>query len=244
MPMRPSHSFMLLVVACTIVPATAQAQWYAAGALGANAARSSTVVIDQPGRDTRLEFRDVDWTSDSFKSPQYYFYRVGRMLGERRRWSVEFEFVHPKMYGTTTATVDVSGRLSGAPVSVRAPMNQYVARYDMSHGMNLALGNVVFSMPLARTNGAVALTARLGGGLAIPHPEVTIGGVDVEHYEIGGPAVQGGAGIEVRLIGRLSAIAEYKLAYARPEIDVPEGTGRTTALIQHVAFGLRVGLTR
>jgi len=37
---------------------------------------------------------------------------------------------------------------------------------------------------------------------------------------------------------RLSVLLEYKVAYARPLIDVPAGEGWTTAIIQQVAFGL------
>jgi lipid A oxidase len=218
--------------------APASAQWYVAGALGVSHAASSTVVIDQPSNDTHLEFGDVPWAAKSFEMPPYYFYRVGRWLGEQRHWGLEVEIIHPKMYADTSASVPIRGRVAGVAVSETAPMSRYVQRYSMTHGMNLAFGNLVFRRPLAAAGGAVALTARGGAGISFPHTEVTMDGRAVDQYEFGGFAMSGAAGLDLRLAKRLAALVEYKLAYARPRVDVPDGEGRTTALIHQLAFGL------
>ena len=232
-----------LAAGFALIASSASAQWYVAGALGVSHAQASTVVIDQPSRETHLDLSGVQWEAEPFHSPPYYFYRVGRLMGAQHQWGLEVEIVHPKMYAVTSAEVGVNGRSNGASIAITAPMAQYVTRYAMSHGMNLALGNVVLRRPLG-VSGAVAVTARAGAGMSFPHAEVTMGGESVDQYEFGGLALQVGGGLDVRLSARLSTIVEYRLAYARPEIDVPGGTGRTTATIHQAAFGLRVGITK
>jgi hypothetical protein len=44
-----------------------------------------------------------------------------------------------------------------------------------------------------------------------------------------GLGVHGAAGLNIRLAGPVSALAEYKLTYAKPEITIGGGTGRMTA---------------
>ena len=229
-----------LACAGALVASSASAQWYVSGAFGASGARASTVVIDQPSSDTHLEFSGVHWTTAPFSVPPYYFVRVGCLMGDGRQWGLEGEVIHAKMFAATSAVVPILGRAHGEPVDTTAPMAQYVTRYAMSHGMNLAFGNLVFRQPLARTRGAIALTARAGGGFSFPHAEVTTQDVTADQYDFGGLALQGAAGLDLRLARRLSALVEYKLVYARPRVDVPGGDGRATAVIQQVAFGLTV----
>jgi lipid A oxidase len=226
------------LAACLVVAAPASAQWYVAGALGVSHAPPSTVVIDQPSNDTHLEFDRVPWAAKPFYMPPYYFYRVGRWFGEQRQWGLEVEIIHPKMYGDTSASVPIRGRIAGKAIDETAPISRYIQRYAMSHGMNLAFGNLVFRRPISAGGGAVAFTARGGAGISFPHTEVTMDGRAVDQYEFGGFAANGAAGLEWRLARRLGALVEYKLAYARPRVDVPDGEGRTTALIHQLAFGL------
>jgi hypothetical protein len=46
----------------------------------------------------------------------------------------------------------------------------------------------------------------------------------------------------VRLTGLLSAVADYKFTFAKPEIDIVGGTGRTRSASHQVTIGLAIGM--
>jgi hypothetical protein len=235
---RVALVFVLWFVA---VPRHAEAQWFAAGYLGANATRSATVGIDVPGEQISLEYHDVAFEARPFESPQYYGVRVGRMFGAATRFGVEVEWVHLKVYADTTRVYETTGSF-GSSLILRTPeMNAIVQRYAMSHGLNFLVVNLVTRYPLGR---AVSLIARAGAGPTLPHGETTVLDQQRDRYEYAGLGVHAAAGLDVRLYGRLSLVGEYKFTYARPEIDLAAGTGRTTTASHHVAFGLAFGLTR
>ena len=234
--------------ALLLSPTVADAQWYAAGYLGTNRTLSAPVTIDQPARSTSLTFSDVSFEARPFKSPQYYGVRVGRLFGERRRFGVEFEWLHPKAYADTSQVVHITGRHAGVNVDAIARMDTIVQRYAMSHGMNFALVNAVVRVPLAEGGNGfasrVAFTARAGAGPMVPHAENTIDGESREQYEAGGIGYQVAGGLDVRLAGPLSAAIDYKFGHGTPEVMVVDGTGRTTANVHQLAFGLALGFSR
>ena len=233
---------------CLAWPHAADAQWYVAGYLGANHTLPADVVIDQPSHSTHVQFNDVTFEARPFESPQYYGVRVGRLFGEQRRFGLEFEWFHPKVYAETSKSVGVVGQYAGSSLDATMPMNTIVQRYSMSHGMNFALVNAVVHMPISADANSVAsrlaITGRAGAGPMIPHGESEIGGETAEQYEVAGLGFQVAGGVDVRVYRRLSAILEYKFGHASPEITIAHGTGRTTANLHQVAFGLAVGLAR
>ncbi len=226
----------------------ANAQWYVAGELGANHTLPSTISIDQPSRQTSLQFDDVHFVAHPFESPQYYSVRGGYLFGDERRWGVEVEWVHPKVYAETSEPVRVSGRIAGVTVDATTRMDTLVQRYSMSHGMNFVLVSAVARMPIGGGSGAdtsrLALVARAGAGPMRPHGESMVGGTFVEGYEWAGIGTQFAGGIDVRLAGWLSGELEYRFSHASPEITIAEGTGHTTANAHQVTFGLAFGLAR
>ena len=115
----------------------------------------------------------------------------------------------------------------------------------MTHGLNFALFNVVMRRPLgASGSGPLALMLRTGGGPMFPHAETIVNGGVVHHYEYAGLGVQGAAGLEVRLPYRGSVLAEYKLTYARPEIEIVNGTSTMSAVSHHLTAGVAIAITR
>jgi hypothetical protein len=244
----PTVSRVLSLVTIGIMLASvrpADAQWYVAGYLGANHTMPATVTVDQPSLGTSLDFADVTFVARPFTSPQYYGLRGGRLFGERRRWGVEFEWLHPKVYAEVERAVHVTGRNAGIAVDATTRMDTFVQHYAMSHGMNFALFNFVGRMPLGDGQlSRVALMGRAGAGPMLPHAETTIGGRSREQYERAGIGFQVAGGVDVRIVGKLSAIVDYKFGHANPEIDVADGTGQMTANVHQVAFGLAIGLFR
>ncbi len=222
--------------------APASGQWFGAAYLGSNYTHPADVIVTQPARGTALTFERVEFDARPFESPQYYGLRIGRLFGETRRYGLEIELIHLKVIGRTDREYGVSGMLDGAPLTDRRPMEQLVQRYSMTHGLNYLLINAVGRQPIGE--GRVALVGRFGVGPTYPHAETTVGGVAREQYEIAGPGVHLSAGADLRLAGRLSAMAEYKLTGSRPTISIADGSGRMRAVTQQIAVGLSYGIGR
>jgi len=241
----------LLIVAAPLIlslaiAAPARAQWYVGVNFGGNHTQPATVSIEAPSQNLSVQFHEVRFAAQPLKAPMYYGWRLGRMLGRNHRLGVEFEFIHLKVIADTSRTyVLTPGAAGGSLGTSFAPMNATVQRYAMSHGLNLALVNLVFRAPLGPGGrGRVSLDLRGGAGPSIPHAESTVLGESRDGFEYGGLAALGGIGTDVRINGRLSLLAEYKVTIARPEITLAHGTGRTTAFTHHVTGGLLVNLSR
>jgi hypothetical protein len=232
----------VLVPLLLAVPAAAQAQWYVAGYLGVNRTQPATVDIRVPSRNLDVSFDDVAFAAEPFDSPQYYGVRIGRLFGRARHFGIEIEFLHLKVIAKTGRSYQIQDHTGLLDLVAGAPMSALVERYSMTHGLNFLVVNTVTRRPIGA--GPVAVIARAGLGPTLPHAETRVLGVNAEQYEYAGLGVHASAGVDVRLAGVLSAVAEYKLTWARPEITLAAGTGRTTALTHQIAFGLAVGLAR
>ena len=232
---------ILLAIFAALVPVPADAQWFAAAYLGANATRPSTVSVEVPSQGLSVEYHDVEFEARPFASPQYYGGRVGRWFGASGRVGVEVEFIHLKMYAKTEGQYATTGAFGTAPDTPGAAMDAVVQRYAMSHGLNFLVANLVTRTPL---RGPMSFVARAGLGPTLPHAETTVLGQARDGYEYGGFGAHVAAGLDVRLRGRLSLVAEYKFTYASPRIDLADGFGQTTAATHHVAFGLAFGIAR
>jgi hypothetical protein len=221
----------------------ARAQWYAGAFLGGNHSLPAEVAIDQPARDTSLRVHDVAFEARPLASPQYYAWRVGRTIGASRRFGLEVEVIHLKLYADTARAYGMSGRVDGVAVPASGvPLEAYVQRYSMSHGLNFILINLMTSRSLVSDR--VRIVARAGAGPTVPHAESSVGGVVREQYEFAGPGAGAGGGVMVALGHGVSAAVEYKFTYAKPEISIADGTGRTRAATHQVMVGLAFGMPR
>ena len=195
----------------------ARADWTAAAYLGASVTAASDLTLEQPATGRRVKWTAVPLDSRSFESPPYYGYRVGwRPSG---RIGVEAELIHLKVYARPGA------------------LEPAVERFSISHGLNLLLANVVWRQPLGRR---ARLATRAGAGVAVPHGESRVAGVDRGQYEVSSAALQGAVGPELTLSRHARAFVEYKVTTTAPAVTVAGGTiqGRYTS--QHVAMGLGV----
>jgi len=226
-------------------PVPAAAQWSFQWAAGASHSLDADVSIRQPSQGIALDFLKVRFDGQSNYPRRYYSVRIGHMGGSGRLgW--EIEQIHLKAVGLTNRTYDVTA-VGGTslPATGVSPMNAYVQEYQMTHGVNLAVFNLVVRRPLGGDSAPVALDLRLGAGASFPHAESTVNGGVVHQYEYGGPGAQAAAGVHVRLLPRIAAISEYKFTWTRPKIDIAEGgAGWTTLLSHHFTVGFSVGLTR
>ena len=164
------------------------------------------------------------------------------MFGGGRRFGVEFEFTHLKVIGQVSEAYATSGTSGLVPFAPGDQMGEIVERYAMTHGLNFLVANFVARRPIG--SGRTALIVRAGAGGTIPHTETTVLGAAVDQYEYAGAGFHAAGGVDVRLNGRLSFVAEYKFTLARPEITLAGGSGRTAAATHHVAAGLAFGMSR
>ena len=228
-----------------VVPTRAAAQWFFAAYAGGNYTPAADVSIDAPAIDVVLTYQDVRFTGEPLASPQYYGYRIGRMVGETRRLGLEIEFIHLKVIADTSREYTVSGRAPGSVLPPRARMSDIVEQYQMTHGLNFVVVNLVTRTPIGGGGSPrMALVARAGAGPVIPHAETRVAGRSQEQYEYAGVGAHAAAGLDLKLRGRTSALIEYKITIAKPEIDLASGTGRMTAITHQVAVGFAFGIAR
>jgi hypothetical protein len=237
------HVSLLLMLS---VPGIASAQWYFAGYLGGNHTHDATVHIRVPSESLSIDFRDVQFAAEPTVPRRYYGLRIGKMIGDRRCFGLELEFVHVKALADVTRSYEVIVQPGSVlPPAGGKPMSSVVSEYQMTHGMNLSFVNLVFRQPL-RSSDRVALMLRTGAGPSFPHAESTVLGQVRHAYEYGGFGAQGAAGIEIKLPRRFSILSEYKLTYARPTISLaqPDAIGWVHALTHHVVVGAGFALTK
>lgn len=202
---------------------------------GAVHTRPADVKLEQPPLETSLTFPEVLFASESLKSPIYYGYRIAASVPGTRWLFIEGELIHAKLFARADASPAGAGRLLGAEVS-GISFTSVFDQFAISHGMNFVLVNALLRRPLAADERWL-FTARLGAGPMIPHPEIVIGAESDDGYQLGGIGAQLAGGLERQISGRLSVLAEYKLAVARLDVSAPQGRVRLTARSHHLALG-------
>jgi hypothetical protein len=229
------------ILVSLVAPSSAHAQWYLGGYIGASHTQNATVSIRQPDIGVALDFHDVHFYSLSMQPRRYYGVRLGRMGWRGGRLGLEFEIIHMKAYGDTTRDYRVT---SSGPITVEtSPMNRYVQEFSMSHGLNYGLVNLVVRQPLGQDSSRAAIMLRGGGGPIVPHAESIVNEEVVHEYQYAGFGAQAAVGLDLRLAYRTSALAEYKVTYSRPELEIARGVGTTTAVSHHVSVGVTLALS-
>lgn len=230
------QGFMLLMWCCASACA---AQWSAGAYFGVAHTDTSALSVTQAPVGTSLRFTDVSYRSESLQGPLYYGVQAGHSISSR--WTIEVEFTHLKVFANVNDVAHISGALNGVPVDSVQPVNRIVQRFSISHGVNLLLANAVLRQPLlehpGEKLGTVVAVLRFGAGTTVPHAESTIEEHADEHYQVGSPAVQVAAGIEVRASRRLYWQAEYRLTRVRETVDVFAGNATTLLLSHHFVTG-------
>lgn len=233
---------ILIVLSCAVAPVPASAQWAVSTYTGTNQTRPSTISIDRPDIGMSLEFKDVGFDAMPFATAPYYGARLTRFFAMGGRLGVELELLHSKVYARTRDEVDVQGTVGGFPVNGHFPMSAFVQRYNHTHGLNFLLANIVWRQPFGGNDGRVAVQFRGGAGPVRPGRDVVMPDLNVQGYEFAGIGTHAAAGITARLTRLVSAMVEYKLTHARPEIDLTRGgRGRMTTTSHHLVFGVTVG---
>jgi hypothetical protein len=209
--------------------------------LGGARTQQSSIFLSQPRLTTELNLSPVRYRSESLKPPLYYAWRLG-FFPRAGRFGVEGEVIHLKVVLDTSRTARFEGTLQGGPVAATRPLSSLVERFSITHGVNLLLMNAVVRTAPEVTGRPrrLILNGRVGVGASVPHPESTIAGHALEHYEWGDFSAQFAAGVELRLGKRVYLSGEYKLTHTVQDVAVDQGSARTPLTSHHLATGIVV----
>lgn len=220
--------------------AAAMAETSIAVYTGASRTSDSDLHVVQPGLGTDLVARGVRWSAKPFKPAPYYGLRASWFPTAESRWGASLDFTHYKVYAQTAQVGGVQGTWMGGAVAGAAPLDRYVQRFELSHGVNTLSANVLYRFrSFALWSGR--LTPYVGAGPAwyLPHTESTVGGAPNEaSYHSAGFGVHLQAGVRYRLTDRWALFVETKFDRGRVKVDVASGTARTTLQTMHLVGGI------
>ena len=207
---------------------------------GTSRTRSSEVRLVQPGAGTDLSLGEVRWGADPFRPAPYYGLRLTHFPERAPNWGIALDFTHYKVYAKTDRTVSASGTWRGAPVSGAAAMNQFVQRFEISHGVNVLSVNGIYRW-LDPGLASGRLQPYAGAGLAHyrPHAETTVDGATYETgYQGSGFGYQLLAGAQYRVAERWALFLETKFDSGTAKLDIAGGRAETPLRTFHLTAGI------
>jgi lipid A oxidase len=216
----------------------ARAEWTVTAYLGNARTAPASLRVKAPQLATNLLLQPISYQTKPFQSPLYYGYRAGYFFTPH--FGLEGEFTHLKVYAETGRTAQITGTLGGSVIAESAPIDSIVQRFNITHGVNLVLANFVARKGFRKKGPSprFLLSGRLGFGMTVLHAENEILGVsNPEHYQIGRPAWQVGAGLEIRLWRSLYADIEVKYTRTRQNVDIAQGTAESLLRSTHGIAG-------
>lgn len=180
-----------------------------------NATETLTIEPDDDAPYDPITFK-AEFDSRGLELPPFYSLKLGWRPSDLQ-WRWEVELLHQKLHVPD------------------ADLPPQVDHFEVTHGFNLFLFNVSHPLPYA------GLSARLGGGTILAHPDITIldengdpqladpdkfgdvpGFLD-DRYFLGGYAVQAALQNRWSLTRRNGIVAELKLMHARTRLPVYRG---------------------
>lgn len=206
--------------------ALAARETYFGGYVGLPWHDRSDVTMVRPGG-TDLTLKQLEWYSEPFNFPLYAGVRAVHWRGPVGGM---VDFLHDKAVARTgkgahgrkvtgeraiVAVVETEGTLQGQPAPNPVKLTDVLDRLEFSHGHNMLLPTALLRL------GSLMPTVRpyvgFGAGVALPHVEVWPTGegeaAKTNEYQIGGPAMQFVAGLEIQG-ARGPFFLEYKFTYA------------------------------
>jgi hypothetical protein len=194
-------SLVCAAIVVALCPSAARADWLLSLYAGAGATASNTLTITSASG-SAVTVGAIDYEGRSWSSPPYYGYRVG-WTPEGHHFGVEGEFTHAKSIARAIPTSDLSA-------------------FQLSHGLNFILGNVVYrTSPYC--GGRCTFVARGGAGITYPHVEATFRGMTTYQYEYAGFGAQGGVGVELKVVPHFFVVGDARLTHARIGADLVDG---------------------
>jgi hypothetical protein len=221
------------MLVCVLAPFPAFAQWTASAYVGKTRTQASNLnVVRQP--DTDVFFNNVGFDDRSFSGPLYYGARAG--YGFTPTIGFEGEFIHIKAFARVDEPAEASGMLppAGRVMGMLAP-SIVLQQYNVSHGLNLILGNLILRHEFIPRLDAVF---RAGLGVTVAHPEIRAFGEALDEYQLHGAAIQLAGGAEFELTRPLFVLGEYKFTSTSPRFEIGGARIESSFATHHLVAGL------
>lgn len=244
-PFRPLLGASLISIAVLIgAQFTAFAQTFVSLYTGTSLTRRSDLHIAQPSTNSDATFHDVTWAARPFSQAPYYGYRLMHYFENSPHWGFSLDYTHYKIYARTNRVVTVAGFWNGLPVNESARLDQRVQDFNVSHGVNMVAGNMLYrwrrrpdaNFPAGR------LQPYVGAGLVgyIPHSESTINHQSIDgRYQTSGLGYQTLAGLQYGLVKRFSTFVETKFNGGTAKVDTAgQGRAETQLRTLHILAGI------
>jgi len=193
--------FALALAVALLLPSPARADWLLSAYVGGTKTTSNTLEIT-PASGATVSVASVEYEGRAFKAPPYYGYRFG-WTPDGGHIGVEGEFTHAKAIATNLISPDLTA-------------------FQLSHGLNFILGNVVYRSSPA-CSGRCVFVLRGGAGVTYPHVEAMFRGRETQDYEYAGFGAQGGVGVELTVAPHVTIVADARVTHARVRADLIDG---------------------
>lgn len=228
-----------LVAAALLATPPARAEVELTLFLGHAEVLDSDLRLSLPGG-TDLELEEVSWDDASFDSPLYYAVRGTWWLPRSPEWGFALDLTHAKAILDVDERVAARGRRNGVPVAGTIFVEQAIDAFEMSHGLNtLTLSGMRRWGGFGGGWNRVTYFAGLGGGVAVPHVEARVGGLEIDEYQVAGPALQGVLGLDTAVDEHLGITLEGRVSWVDVEADLTGGgTAQTELWLLQLVAGL------
>ncbi|GJL94714.1 MAG: hypothetical protein DHS20C05_11190 [Hyphococcus sp.] len=213
--------------------------------LGWNKTFSSDVTFTGPGT-TDFTLEGVPWQGLSLPGDDGAPYYGGRATywfnNTGPGWGVMLDYTHAKIRADASAMVALTGDTGAsgvAPGNYTVPV--LVDRLEFTDGINLVTLSAMYRFA---PTGKLQPYVGFGGGMSIPHVEVTgnsLSGLPTTfEYNNGGLTVQALAGVDFRVTDIFSVYGEYRLNYSpvSASLSDPAFKMETDLLTNQIAFGV------
>jgi len=238
-----------LALAAGVWPSSARAEFVLDLFTGQSDTSSADVEIKQPAAGNSFTVRDLAFDGESFEDPPYYGARVAYFFEGLPWLGVGVEFFHFKVFGETGETRQITGTRGGSPINTTAPVNAVVQKFDVSHGVNYLMFDVITRYGFFRDTddypgGRLQLYVGGGVGPVITHAETRIEGVAAEPgYEVGGVGVQGFAGVRFMLFKYVGLFVEGKITHSSLTVGVArDGEASFDETTRHIVGGITIAV--
>ena len=241
--MNPAKIVVFLAVLSVYTPL--KAEWRLELYAGKFFPGRSDLTVRRPAAGDDITYHKVKWSDRSFDLPFYYGLRVSKFPSRESKVGFEMEFIHAKVYSDPEAHVRAAGRLANQPVAGTRRLGDHIQQFDISHGLNFFLANLVWRTAWWRDESFSSrnpfVVFRSGVGACVCHTESTIDWQHREQYEWRGPGFQTSIGGVLPLNRAVSLMLEYKFSHVWLRgLKVHKGDADSGISGSHLVFGSAV----
>lgn len=208
---------------------------------GQSTSFDSNLRLKQPGHNTDLLFKNVDWVGDSLMGSPYYGLRFTRMK-DGKNWGWSAEFLHYKAIANAGQTLPVVGTENGQPVNETRELGQTIQRLRMANGVNnlfvSLIGRKAFGATKDRPEGRLNFYAGVGGGPVWIFRAAMVNNEYQDGYQYIALGYQLFGGAEYRINDRMGLMVEGKYTNLGVKIGVADGDINTRLSTKHFAVGV------